>query len=71
MIGLEIINEHLLGAVPPFDVVLSLVGGLCSAAIMTVLLSHHSGPVVVSAASNSHRGDFLALEKIHFKVLHI
>ena len=36
---------------------------------MSVLLSHHSGPVVVSAASNSHIVDYLAAEKIKFKVL--
>ena len=35
---------------------------------MTVLLGHHSGPVVVAAASNSHILNYLAVEKIHFKV---
>ena len=37
-------------------------------AVMSVMLSHHSGPVVVSAASNSHIVDYLAAEKIKFKV---
>ena len=39
-----------------------------SPAIMSVFLSHHSGPVVVSAASNSHIIDYLAAERIRFKV---
>ena len=37
-------------------------------AVMSVMLSHHSGPVVVSAASNSHIVHYLAAEKINFKV---
>lgn len=37
-------------------------------AMMSVMLSHHSGPVVVSAASNSHIVHYLAAEKINFKV---
>ena len=36
---------------------------------MSVLLSYHSGPVVVSAASNTHIVQYLNAEKIHFKVL--
>jgi hypothetical protein len=38
-------------------------------AVMSVMLSHHSGPVVVSAASNSHIVHYLAAEKITFKVV--
>ena len=35
---------------------------------MSVMLSHHSGPVVVSAASDNHIAHYLAAEKIRFKV---